>query len=105
MYGNTERMARCSHISRTMSEPFFAPHRRPPTRQAWGAEHLWTIQKERGRLSCELHDHGEAGVEVQVYHDREFLYGLCYKTRALALEQAETTKAQYLGHGGVLIVE
>jgi hypothetical protein len=54
-------------------------------------------------LDCELRDHGEWGVEVQVYREREFLYGRRWATRALALEEANERKAQYLREGGVLL--
>jgi hypothetical protein len=40
---------------------------------------------------------------VQVYRDRELLYGRRWATRALALEEADERKAQYLSEGGVLI--
>ena len=89
-----------------MSEqPFYAPNRTSQPRQPRGAEHLWTIQKDHRQLACELRDDGKAGVEVHVYRDREFLFGRRCKTRALALEEAEATKAQYLRDGGVLVAE
>jgi hypothetical protein len=67
-------------------------------------EHLWAIRKDGQQLDCELRDHGEWGVEVQIYREREFLYGRRWPTRALALEEAGQQKATYLGKGGVLIV-
>jgi hypothetical protein len=39
--------------------------------------------------SRELRDYGASGVEVQVYREREFLYGRRWATRALALEEAD----------------
>jgi hypothetical protein len=43
------------------------------------------------------------GREVQVYREREFLYGRRWATRALALEEADKQKARHLREGGVLI--
>jgi hypothetical protein len=60
-------------------------------------------RKDGRQLDCELRDHGEWGVEVQVYREREFLYGRRCATRALALEEADEQKARYLREGGVLI--
>jgi hypothetical protein len=48
------------------------------------------------QLDCELRDHGEWGVEVQMYRKLEFLYGRRWATRALALEEADQQKARYL---------
>jgi hypothetical protein len=47
--------------------------------------------------------HGPWGVEVQVYREREFLYGRRWATRALALEAADEHKARLLRESGVLI--
>jgi hypothetical protein len=44
------------------------------------------------QLDCELRDHGAWGVDVQVYREREFLYGRRWATRALALEEADEQK-------------
>jgi hypothetical protein len=40
---------------------------------------------------------------VQIFRDAEFLYGRRWPTRAVALEEADERKAQYLRDGGVLI--
>jgi hypothetical protein len=84
-------------------QPFYAPHRTIAPRQPRAGERLWTVQKDGRQLACELRDDGEAGVEVQVYREREFLYGRRWATRALALEEADEQKARYLREGGVLI--
>ena len=83
--------------------PFYAPNRTTAPRQPRVGEHLWAIQKDGRQLACELRDDGAAGIEVQVYRDRELLYGRRWATRALALEEADERKAQYLSEGGVLI--
>jgi hypothetical protein len=92
-------------VSEALSDqPFYAPNRTTPPRQPRAGEPLWTIQKDGRRLACELRDDGEAGVEVQVSRDGELLYGRRWANRALALEEADERKAQYLSEGGVLIV-
>jgi hypothetical protein len=82
--------------------PFYAPNHRPAPPEPRAGEHLWTVQKAGRHLTCELRDDGEFGVEVQVYRDGELLYGRRWATRALALEEADARKAQYLREGGVL---
>jgi hypothetical protein len=74
-------------------EPFYAPNRTIAPRRPRIGEPLWTLQKDGRRLACELRDHGEWGVEVQVYREREFLYGRRWATRALALEEAGEQEA------------
>jgi hypothetical protein len=81
----------------------YAPDRRITARQRQPGEPLWSIRKDGLQLDCELRDHGEWGVEVQIYREREFLYGRHRATRALALEEADQRKVQYLCEGGVLI--
>ena len=84
-------------------EPFYAPNRTTAPRQRQPSEHLWAVRKDGRQLDCELRDHGEWGVEVQVYREREFLYGRRWATRALALEETDEQKTRYLREGGVLI--
>jgi hypothetical protein len=84
-------------------QPFYAPNRKIAPRQPRVGEPIWTVQKDGRRLACELRDDGEAGVEVQMFRDGEFLFGRRWSTRALALEEADERKAQYLREGGVLI--
>jgi hypothetical protein len=73
-----------------------------PALSAAGREPLWTVEKDSRQLACELRDHGEWGVEVQVYREREFLYGRRWATRALALDETDEQKAAYLDQGGML---
>jgi hypothetical protein len=63
-------------------QPFYTPNRTIVPRQPRVGEHLWAIRKDGRQLDCELRDHGEWGVEVQVYREREFLYGRRFATRA-----------------------
>jgi hypothetical protein len=83
-------------------QPFYAPNL-PARRPRQPNEHLWAFRKDGRQLDCQLRDHGAWGVEVQVYREREFLYGRRWATRALALEEADEQKARYLREGGVLI--
>jgi hypothetical protein len=92
----------------TMSDdqPFYAPDHKPASpRHPQPGELLWTIRKDGRQYDCELRDHGVWGVEVQVYREREFLYGRRWATRALALEEAAERKSHYLREGGVLMVD
>ena len=84
-------------------QPFYAPNRTTAPRQPRVGERLWTVQKNGRHLACELRDDGEAGAEVQVSRDGEFLFARRCATRALALEEADARKTQYLREGGVLI--
>jgi hypothetical protein len=84
-------------------EPFYAPNRKVPPPQPRVGEPLWTVQKDGRRLACEFRDDGDAGVEVQMSRDGEFLYGRRCASRALALEEADAQRARYLREGGVLI--
>jgi hypothetical protein len=84
-------------------QPFHTPDHKPALRQRQPSEHLWAIRKDGQQLDCELRDHGAWGVEVQVYREREFLYGRRWASRALAIEEADAQKTAYLAKGGVLI--
>jgi hypothetical protein len=84
-------------------QPFYAPNRSASARPPRVAEPLWAVQKEGRQLACELRDEGAFGVDVQVSRDGELLYSRRWPTRALALEKADSWKAQYLLAGGVLI--
>jgi hypothetical protein len=67
------------------------------------SRHLWAVRKDGQQVDCELRDHGPWGVEVQIYRERECLYGRRWPTRALAIEEANDLKAACLRKGGVLI--
>ena len=85
----------------SQGRPFYAPNRTPTPRQPRAGESCGASR--RTAVACELRDDGEAGVEVQMSRDGEFLYGRRFHTQALALEEADVRKAQYLREGGVLI--
>jgi hypothetical protein len=54
-----------------------------PTRPRRG-EHPWNLEKAGRRVDCRLLEHGEHGVEMQLFPDREFYGGRRFATRALA---------------------
>ena len=64
-------------------QPFYAPNYRPAPIQPRRGEHLWTLEKDGRRVDCLL-VHGEHGVEVQLFREREFYGGRRFATRALA---------------------
>jgi hypothetical protein len=70
-------------------QPFYAPDHKSAPRLRHPEEHLWAIRKNGRQLDCELRDHGPWGVEVQIYREREFLYGRRWATRVLALEETD----------------
>jgi hypothetical protein len=80
-------------------QPFYAPNHKIAPRQPRAGEPLWSVQKDGRQLACELREDGEWGVGLQVYRERELLYGQRWATRALALEKADDWKAQYLREG------
>ncbi len=41
------------------------------------------------QFRCELRDHGEYGLEVQVFKDRKLVDGAVFATRTFALQWAE----------------
>jgi hypothetical protein len=84
-------------------QPYLTPNRATAPGQPRPAERLWTVRKDGGQLVCELRDDGGVGAELQVYRERELLYGRRWATRALALAKANEWKAHYLREGGVLI--
>ena len=71
------RFRRCSHRARPAL----------PQRASSVAVGLWAVRKDGRQLDCELRDHGAWAGEVQVYLEREFLYGRRWAIRALALEK------------------
>jgi hypothetical protein len=86
-------------------DPFYAPGRQQKPATSRPGELLWSIRKDGRQLDAELRDHRTYGVELQVFREREFLYGRTWLTRALALEEADALKARYLAEGGVLLAE
>jgi hypothetical protein len=56
-------------------QPFYSPAHTTAPRQPWPGELLWSIPKEGRELEAELRDHGQWGVEVQIFKDGEFLNG------------------------------
>jgi hypothetical protein len=71
-------------------QPFYAPDRRPaPPRQPKPGEHLWTFVRGSNERRAELRTTPDAGVELQIFVNREFVNGRRYENRALALLNAD----------------
>jgi hypothetical protein len=92
-------------MSDEIDRPFYAPDRKPaPPRQPRPGELVWSVRNRAHRqIDCELRDHGQWGTEVQLFSDREFLFGHRWPDHASAREEAEDLRAQYLREGGVAI--
>jgi hypothetical protein len=84
-------------------QPFCAPNRTNAPGPSRPASTFGPFRRTAASSRARLRDDGAAGIEVQVYRDRELLYGRRLATRALALKEADERKAQYLSEGGVLI--
>ena len=72
---------------------------RPPPVKPREGEPLWALTKGAKRLACALRYHGEHGVETLVLLDGELYVGRRFPTRALALDEANTMRAQCVEHG------
>jgi hypothetical protein len=74
-------------------KPFYAPDRQPdPPRQPTPGEHLWTFTRGLERRRAELREFRDAGAELQIYADGEFLSGRRFLARELALIEARRTR-------------
>jgi hypothetical protein len=71
------------------SDPFYKPGYIVPARQARPGEPLWAFRSGDHTIACELHYHGEYGVEAQFLRDGELLIGRRFDSRALAVQWAE----------------
>lgn len=70
---------------------------KPPVRQRVPGELLFSFRAPNHRqVDCELRDHGEYGVEVQFYIDREFRWSMRFQTRVFAEAWAEAERARIL---------
>ena len=77
-------------------QPWYSPNYQPPVRQPRVGELLYEFVREsdRAHVRCELRDHGEWGVEAQIYLHGELLIGRRFETRALAVEWAEAERPE-----------
>jgi hypothetical protein len=80
-------------------EPFYSPTLVPPQRVETPGDRLWTLTKGGRTRYAELRDHGEWGVEFQLFADGEFLYGRRCASRDLAVALVEAERAQRLNDG------
>lgn len=85
--------------------PFYAPDNRgadlgPRARRP--GERVWTLQHGTDVRYAELRDNGRAGVELQIFADRDqFLYGRRFLSRAAALLMAEQERGRRVREGWV----
>ena len=56
------------------------------------AEPLWELRRNHITYSCDLHYHGEWGVEAQILYDGNRFVSWRFQTRALAVEWAEAER-------------
>lgn len=73
------------------------PH--PPPKPTPKIEHLWTLTKADQRVDCELSYRGEWGVVAQFYRDGALFCGWRFNTRTLAVEWAESERAEWQAEG------
>lgn len=73
-----------------MTEPFYAPNRKPPAKpQHEPGELLFTFRDpQHHQIDCELRDNGQYGIEAQFWRDRRFWYSRRLDTRDLAIQWA-----------------
>jgi hypothetical protein len=74
-------------------QPFYAPDAKPlPPLVARPGEPLFSFIRGFDRDACELHYHGEWGVEAQFLKNEELLIGRRFDTREFAVQWAEETR-------------
>lgn len=71
----------------------------PPSRQPTAGAFLWLLVKNGRRLMCELRDHGDYGVEVQLLVNEELLAGYGHPTRASAERWADAYRGEREAEG------
>ncbi len=80
-------------------DPFDTPGRMPPSprTEPRPGEVLFEVirQSDQAQFRCELRDHGEYGLEVQVFKDRKLVDGAVFATRTFALQWAELKRAAF----------
>jgi hypothetical protein len=75
-----------------------SPHQTTP------GQLCWSIRKPDGTtLTCELHDQGQRGVELQLLRDGQFLFGRRLHDRSAAVVKADDLKTEHIRDGGELI--
>ncbi len=72
---------------------FATPGRKVPPRVAKPGEQIWQIHVNHVFWSCELRDHGRWGVEAQILRDNDFVIGLRFPSRPLAIAWADSEPA------------
>jgi hypothetical protein len=81
------------------NHPLHSGHR-PPVREPRPGELLFGFRDGKHRqVDCERVDHGQYGVEAQLWREREFSYSRRFETRALA-EQWARLECERIENGG-----
>jgi hypothetical protein len=77
-------------------EPFEIP-RRMPHAEPHPREVLceFVRKSDEAQFRCELRDHGEYGIEVQVFRDGKLVSASVFATRTFALQWADLKRAAY----------
>jgi hypothetical protein len=82
------------------SDPFHTPDHEPrPPVTPRPRERLWTLRKGDQTMDCDILDHSDYGVEVQLLRHGHWYAGRLFDLRARALAHADLTRAD-LERGG-----
>ena len=76
----------------------FGPRMQPRTERP--TEPLWELSAAGRVITCSLLNHGDFGVEAQLFSGGEFRSGRRFQTRAEAVEFGESERARLLKHLG-----
>lgn len=82
----------------TPDHPFYSPNHKTPQVKPRPSEGLWTIRQEGVVWSAELRDHGECGIECQIFREGQLVIGRRFDLEAQAIlwgeeERKEITRA------------
>ena len=83
--------------------PFYAPNRKPsPPKPYQPGEKIWELRRKAGVFwHCELRDHGQWGIEAQLFRAGEFVASARFDTRAQAVQWAEIERLDLEGRRSV----
>ncbi len=81
--------------------PWFSSDYSPPVDAARQSRRtlVWTLIKRGRRVEAELLDHGQHGVEVQFLHEGLMAYARRWRSRALALAEADDERVRLMRDG------
>ena len=73
--------------------------RPPPPKPLRQGEPLWTVTKDGVAVTAELLDQSEAGVELRMWRNGEWLSGRRFTARVNAVAHAESHRQQLMAKG------